>query len=347
MSITYVKYFEKWFETYKEPKVRQVTIVRYLTYIKHLQNSTLGNLLLKNIKRKDVQRFFNDFGKTRQMQTVLDIHTAIKSSFVDAQLDGLIKVNPCERIELVSVEKSWSITKRKEIREGKKWLEIDEYKKTKMYLIGMLNLSFKQDEKTELVFKNNKNEVVSVLKPRIYVPQMMLMVIYVAMKTGARVSEILGITKDDIDFDRALLIIDKTWDYKYGEKLVPTKNLSSIRQIVVDDEFLKVMSIYFNWLKKYDVQLDSGAIFIKNNVRVHNSSFNEVLKKIFLSLNIEPVTIHKLRHTQATILIAEGISLQVIAKRLGHTDTSMIQRVYGHLLKSVEEKENQRILEVI
>jgi integrase len=315
--------------------------------MRQLKISKLGQMELKKIKRKDVQEFFNDFGKTRRRVTVLDNHKFIKASFADAVLDGLIKTNPCSRIEIVSVEDNWDVMKRKEVREKKKWLELDEYKKTKLYLIGMLNCSFQQDEKAELLFKNNKNEIVSVLKPRTYVPQMALMTIYVALKTGARVSEILGLTKEDVDFDSATLNIDKTWDYKFGGGFTETKNTSSIRKIGVDKEFLRVMEIYFWWLDKHNIKTDQGAIFVKEKVKVHNSLPNSILKRIFECLEIEPISLHKLRHTHASILIAQGISLQVIAKRLGHSDTSMIQKTYGHLLESVEERENKRILEVI
>ena len=43
----------------------------------------------------------------------------------------------------------------------------------------------------------------------------------------------------------------------------------------------------------------------------------------------------------------KGISLQVVAKRLGHTDTSMVQRVYGHLLQSTETNENNKIMALL
>lgn len=347
MSLTFAKYFKRWVETYREPKSRAVTMRRYLYAMKYIEETKLGSMELKKTKRKDVQNFFNDYGKTRQKKTVLDMHSIVKASFVDAQLDGLIKLNPCSRIEIVSVEDNWSVQQRKNEREKKKWLELEEYKRTKMYLIGLLNISFQQDEAFQLTLKNSKGEVISELVSGMYPVQMRLTVIYTALKTGARLSEILGITKKDIDFGNATLNIDKSFDYKFGTGFVPTKNTASIRVIPVDKEFLKVIRFYLNWIEKYEIETDNGAIFIRGKVRVHNSDHNNLLKSIFKSLDIEPMSLHKLRHTHASILIAQGISLQVIAKRLGHTDTSMIQRTYGHLLESVEEEENKRVLELI
>ena len=50
---------------------------------------------------------------------------------------------------------------------------------------------------------------------------------------------------------------------------------------------------------------------------------------------IEPViTFHVLRHTWASLSVMAGVPLHVVARNLGHTDTKMVERVYGHLAPS-------------
>lgn len=51
---------------------------------------------------------------------------------------------------------------------------------------------------------------------------------------------------------------------------------------------------------------------------------------------------HSLRHTWASLSIMNGASLLVIAKNLGHRDTRMVERVYGHLVPSYEKAEIQK-----
>jgi len=46
---------------------------------------------------------------------------------------------------------------------------------------------------------------------------------------------------------------------------------------------------------------------------------------------IEPVVFHELRHTYASDLIKRGVSLMIVAKQLGHVDTRMVEKHYGHL----------------
>jgi len=49
---------------------------------------------------------------------------------------------------------------------------------------------------------------------------------------------------------------------------------------------------------------------------------------------LEYLTFHELRHTTATMLINQGCPLMVVAQQLGHADTRMVEKYYGHLTKS-------------
>src|SRR5262249_61659421 len=47
-----------------------------------------------------------------------------------------------------------------------------------------------------------------------------------------------------------------------------------------------------------------------------------------------PITFHGLRHTWASLSVMAGLPLMVVAKNLGHVDTRMVERHYGHLAPS-------------
>jgi integrase len=47
-----------------------------------------------------------------------------------------------------------------------------------------------------------------------------------------------------------------------------------------------------------------------------------------------PITFHGLRHTWASLAVMNGVPLMVIAKNLGHADTTMVERHYGHMAPS-------------
>jgi integrase len=49
---------------------------------------------------------------------------------------------------------------------------------------------------------------------------------------------------------------------------------------------------------------------------------------------IKPLGIHQLRHTWASLTVMAGVPLLVIADNLGHADTRMVEKHYGHLTES-------------
>ena len=325
----FIDYFEQWYTTYRTQGRRQVSVMKYMQAAEHIRSHAIGNKDIKKITRMDLQKFMNFYGLKRARQTATDFHSIIKASFIDALTDGFIKVNPCARIEVNSKEKMMPVHELKALRERKKWLEFDEYEKIKSLLLEKLGVLLKTTAAKR------------------YKQQMNNMVIYVALKTGMRFSEVIGLTIDDIDFEKNTLNIDKTWDYKFDHTFKPTKNLASVRKIAIDDEFLEIMRLYIHWTISNDIKFDQGAMFVESGTRVYNSTINDHLKLLFLSLDIEPISLHKLRHSQASILIAKRISIQVVAKRLGHTDTTMIQETYGHLLKSIEEEETEKMMMIL
>ncbi|WCG32970.1 site-specific integrase [Enterococcus dispar] len=332
-TITFSDWFTYWYQTYRMGKLAEETRMKYRSTQTRIASHPLGKKKLKEIAREDVQKYVDWYGKDHAKQTVNDHMQFIRSAFQDAIIDGHISSNPAVNVQLVFKEQRLSISEQKAMRDKKKWLEVDEYMKFKYSLLFDLKKSLLVE--CEAVSQNT-NQIVEIL-------------LFVALKTGARLGEILGITFSDVDFHEKFINIDKSWDYKKhnGGSFKPTKNTASIRRVPVDQETLDILKMYFSWLNTNHVETKEETIFNVAGSDIYNSTINAKLAKLLKELEIEPISIHKLRHTQASLLIAKDVPLQVIAKRLGHTDTNMIQRVYGHLLKQTEERGNRMVLEAI
>lgn len=332
-TITFSDWFTYWYQTYRMGKLAEETRMKYRSTQAQIASQALGKKKLKEIIREDVQKYVDWYGKDHAKLTVNDHMQFIRSAFQDAIIDGHISSNPAVNVQLVHKEQRLSISEQKAMRDKKKWLEVDEYMKFKYSLLFDLKKSLLVE--CDSVSQHTK-QIIDVL-------------LFVALKTGARLGEILGITFSDVEFHEKYINIDKSWDYKKhnGGSFKSTKNTASIRKILVDKETLDILKMYFNWLDMNHVKTKEETIFNVSGADVYNSTINSMLAKLLIDLEIEPITIHKLRHTQASLLIAKDVPLQVIAKRLGHTDTNMIQRVYGHLLKQTEERGNRMVLEAI
>jgi integrase len=62
---------------------------------------------------------------------------------------------------------------------------------------------------------------------------------------------------------------------------------------------------------------------------------------------VEPMGIHGLRHTYATLLIAGKVGMLTVAQLLGHASISTTMDVYGHVLESMEDEAARVIGDVL
>lgn len=332
-SMTFKDWCIYWMNTYKIGTSSNVTLEKYYICFCRWCESEMANVPLGKLTRGHVQKYLNQYGMTHSKQTVLDHRASLKQCLNDALIDGIITTNPVTKLNLVYKEQKLSVFQQKEMREQKKWLEIDEYLKLKKFLVNDLEKSLE----SKPIFENKSS----------YPQQLIRMLIFVGLKTGARFAELLGLTVADVDVTNNILNIEKTWDYKGNRGFSPTKNFASIRKVLVDDETIELLKLYNKWLQVNNINVESNTLFNIEGKQLHNSMPNNELTKVLSQLDIERISFHKLRHTQASYLLAKEVPIDLVAKRLGHTDTNMINKVYGHLLKETEEKGNKMILSLI
>lgn len=155
-----------------------------------------------------------------------------------------------------------------------------------------------------------------------------------------RCAEALGITPKDFDFENHTLRIDKTWDYKSSKgNFQPTKNKASIRIIDIDP-------ITSEQFKSLTEKLDPNwPIFVPKTKRIYTSTINNRLRIYCQRAGVDPISVHGLRHTHASLLIYDGVSIPSVAKRLGHSNTITTQQTYLHIVKELEARDNQKIME--
>ena len=234
-------------------------------------------LKLTDISRTSYQKLINDYAQTHERQTTMDFHHQIKGAILDAIDEGLIEKDPTRKV----------IIKGKPPRQKKtKFLnQFDLHK-----LLSSLDLG------SQLNWD--------------------WMILLIA-KTGIRFSEALGITPQDFDFNKQVLSINKTWNYKEKGGIIPTKNKSSIRKIQLDWQLV----IQFAELTKH---LPKDAPIFCFTGKVYNSTANAVLSRHCKKCNIPILTIHGLRHTHASLLLFAGVSIASVARRLGHASMNTI-----------------------
>lgn len=169
------------------------------------------------------------------------------------------------------------------------------------------------------------------------------LIIYIAAVTGMRYAEILGITPSDLDISQGTLNINKTWDYKYRTGFKKTKNRSSVRMIPLDRQTITNLTQYIG-AQNIPVQT---PLFLTNGVAPVSAQINKVLTDKLASLGLPRITFHGLRHTHASVLLYQGVSVLSVSKRLGHSNITTTQSTYLHVIKELEKMDNDKIISVL
>lgn len=310
----FYEYFGDWFEIFKKDQIRPVTAKKYIeaqAAIKRLA----PNLTLGKMNRMKVQKLLIAYGKDHEIATCKGFFHMIRACLQNAQYDDLIDKDPTFKLK-ASSQKQHITTKAKYLEKN-------------------------QAEKLAEVL-NDSNTVASDMFD-------------FDMRTGLRFAELVGLTPKDINDH--VINIDKTWLYKKGKnaEFGDTKNSASHRQIVIDDQALADIDKYLDncesdepiFVKALSNETGFEPTEAQKYKAIYHSTLNNKLARFCKKAEVPRIGIHGLRHTHASLLFSAGISILSISKRLGHANTTTTEKVYVHLIKDQQEKDNQKMLKAL
>lgn len=157
---------------------------------------------------------------------------------------------------------------------------------------------------------------------------------------GWRIGEIISLDyKKDINLKEKYVDINKTYNYVTKKFELP-KNNKSRRNAISDRsvELILEQIEHDKWKKyRYDLPQDNNLLFktIYGNP-LSISGINKYLKRF--NTPEKKISTHIFRHTFITLMMEKGIPLTLLAEHVGHADTQMLERVYKHFSKSMEEQ---------
>lgn len=157
------------------------------------------------------------------------------------------------------------------------------------------------------------------------------MIAMIAGTCGLRLGEIIGLKWDCVNFKDATITVNKQWKeiakgkWGYG----PVKRKNSNRTVPIPPRTLSAFERY-----KEDIPTHiSNRIFYQNR---STKSLGEDMGSAFKRVGYD-ITVHGLRHTYATTLIANGVDFKTVAKLMGH-DVEQTIKTYSHVTDSMMNK---------
>lgn len=168
----------------------------------------------------------------------------------------------------------------------------------------------------------------------------------IAFYTGLRKGEIHGLQWSDIKDGYLSVNRSVAQKLKGGDRETPPKNRSSIRTLQLPAPLISILAEHKDRCKKIDGFDDTYKICggIKplrdNTIQNRNKQYAELA-------GIKTIRIHDFRHSHASLLANEGINIQEIARRLGHSKIEITWGTYSHLYPREEERAIQILDKIV
>lgn len=297
-------------ELYKRPFVKANTYNgTYLDPMKRHLIPHFGNMALDDIKPIHIQQYINKMAETYAPETVKKDFAVLSFIMQLAVDNNLCKTNPASA--------SIRLPKYTTVHEKRAYTQ-EEYDTV---------YAFAQTHPNGLAI--------------------MLM-----METGITRSELLGLRWDDLDTENGVLHIrqglvayrddtEDTWvteasglKNKYRQRAIPLVNADLLRRL---SEKPRTIQIESQRSSRKGELVETEFIFHSPEGRPyqpHNWGhriFERFMKDLTTAYpEIPALTPHELRHTRATLWLAQGISPHMVSKLLGHCGIQMLTKVYDH-----------------
>ncbi len=278
------------------------TVYGYNAAKKRIDNS-IGSLDLNKLTPRALQKWVNDLSETLSPKTVVDTYSILRMCCSIATSWELLRSSPCHDVFMPK-------NRKKEIE----ILSKDDFARF------CANLD-KVDIDTRVCFE-------------------------LALFGSLRRGEIMGLHEDDIQ-DDGRFYVQRTRYTRLGEDFIKdTKTESGERLCILPDPVVKDIKA----LKRYHIERklalggglwDDNPYLIKNpdGTPYHTHKPVRELKKYMESIGLQPITLHALRHTYASICISMGIDPATVSKRMGHANVSTTLSIYTHLFENQSDKD--------
>lgn len=169
---------------------------------------------------------------------------------------------------------------------------------------------------------------------------------YLAIHTGMRQAELLGLKWEDIDWKRSTLHVNRQVRHFKGSSyaFLKPKTKSGVRPITLGKKALEILRKHKEEQEEVrgaagENWTNLGLVFPSGVGTPHTASnLRRDFRKLLETSGLPHIRFHDLRHTAAALMLCHGIPVLVVSKRLGHAKVSLTHDTYGHLVPGGQEK---------
>jgi integrase len=300
-----------WLTDSVKPTVRPRTIESYSQLVRvHIVPDAIGRRVLARLSPQDLQAFLNGMlAKGLSPRTVQYLHAIIRSALNQALRWGFVARNVATLVDSPRV-------RRPEIKpltpeQARCFLEVA------------------KDDRLAALYA-------------------------VAIALGLRQGEALGLRWQDVDLDGAMLRVSLALQRVNGKlQLVEPKTDRSRRSVPLPP--VAVVALRQHRVHQLEERLLAGERW-QNNGLVFTTTIGTPLdghnvtrqfKMLMDKAGLPPIRFHDLRHTCASLLLAQGLSPRLIMETLGHSQISLTMNTYSHVMPALQREAADKMQELL
>ena len=322
-SLKFSEFTEIWKRDYASKELAPSTYKRYCRMLETRLLPYFGHFYINKIKPTDIMKFYDLLEKDTQLvrkkgnngsktkkplsgKTILEHHRLLRAMLHKAVYWQLIVANPAERVQPPKARKP----------------------KRRSY----------DDEQTKILLENLELLPNEDTKYKV--------AIILTVFTGVRLGELMGLEWQDVDFKNGIISINRSSQYlaDMGVFTKVPKTESSIREIAIPEFIVSLLEEYKLWYEEQksiysELWTNSDRLFVQADGKpMHPSTISKWFVKYVGQIGLPVINFHGLRHTNASLLVAQNIDIAVISARLGHAQISTTLDFYVHPLLSHNRK---------
>ena len=322
-SLKFSEFVDVWKRDYGAKELAPTTYKRYCRMLETRILPYFGHFYINKIRPTDIMKFYDLLEKDTQLvrkkgnngsktkkplsgKTILEHHRLLRAMLHRAVYWQLIVSNPAERVQPPRAKKP----------------------KRRSY----------DDEQTKILLENLEKLTVEDTKYKV--------AIILTIFTGVRLGELMGLEWQDVDFRNGIISINRSSQYlsDMGVFTKVPKTESSIREIAIPEFIISLLEEYKLWYEDQkslygELWTNSDRLFVQADGKpMHPSSISKWFVKYVGTIGLPVINFHGLRHTNASLLVAQNVDIAVVSARLGHAQISTTLDFYVHPLLSHNRK---------
>lgn len=307
-AVTLKEYLTDWLDTVVKARIREASYNSYKYHLEHYVYDQIGGSKLTKLTAFEIQRFYNGMREKYSPRTIRYVHTILKNALRKAVEMRILVENPCAFAELP--------------KKAKREIKVFSPDEARRFLAAAA--------------ENNRG-----------------LVFEFALLTGARPEEYLALKWQDIDNQRRTVTFRRTILWRKGggwyfdEQM---KTNQSRRTIPLPEALYEKLRAHR--VKQAEEIMQLGSEYERNDLIFANEFGKPLHYGNITKRNFQPILeaaglghhrLYSLRHSCATLLLAQGENIKVIQERLGHSDVVLTLNTYSHVLEGMQAQASDRL----